>query len=114
MFNSMIHDETGFVVSAELALIVTLIFTGVAVGMAVARDALVMELNDISEMFGTVSQSYNVTGLSKPRNNGRFHAECSGFGYNDGQDECDCKKVNLFNVCGKDDPSNNGIDNESL
>lgn len=109
MLNAMLHDENGFVVSAELALIVTLIFTGVAVGMAVARDALVTELNDVSEMFGTVSQTYNVTGLRKPRNNGKYHATCNGFGYNDGQDECDCKPVLFNNVCGKNDPSNNGI-----
>jgi hypothetical protein len=34
----LFNDEAGFVVSAELALIVTLIFTAVVVGVAVARD----------------------------------------------------------------------------
>ena len=110
----LFNDEAGFVVSAELALIVTLIFTAVAVGVAVARDALVAEYNDISEMIGTMDQSYNLAGHSVARTGtGNVHADNSSFGYNDGQDECDCKDVDLSNVCGKDDPSNNGIDNES-
>jgi Flp pilus assembly pilin Flp len=104
------NDEAGFVVSAELALIVTLIFTAVAVGVAVARDALVTEYNDISEMIGVMNQSYNVQGQSvddgalgtKP------HGVNAGFGYNDQSDVCDCKAVLFPEVCGKDDPSNTG------
>ena len=109
----LFNDEAGFVVSAELALIVTLIFTAVAVGVAVARDALVTEYNDISEMIGTMDQSYNVAGHSVARDSEKVHGDNSSFGYNDGQDECDCKDVNMSNVCGKDDPSDNGINNES-
>ena len=106
----LFNDEAGFVVSAELALIVTLIFTAVAVGMAVARDALVNEYNDISEMFGVMDQTYNVAGHHVARDGGKGHGVNKSFGYNDGADECDCKDVNFVNLCGKDDPSDNGID----
>ena len=100
------NDEAGFVVSAELALIVTLIFTAVAVGVAVARDALVNEYNDISEMIGVVDQSYNVAGQATSGGTVlSYHGINKGFGFNDEADACDCKAVTLSTVCGKDDPS---------
>ena len=97
------NDEAGFVVSAELALIVTLIFTAVAVGVAVARDALVAEYNDISEMIGVMDQSYNVSNQSvaSDASTKGYHALNGSFGYNDGQDDCDCKPVVLAAICGK-------------
>lgn len=110
MIRALAIDETGFVVSAELTLIVTLVFTSVAVGIAVVRDAMVTELNDVSEMIGVVSQSYNVTGLRKPKNTGKPHGECSGFGFNDQSDVCDCQPVQFPEVCGKNDPSGTGVD----
>ena len=108
MLTTLINDESGFVISAELMLIVTLTFTAAAVGLAVVRDALVTEMNDVSEMIGTTSQSYNVTGLRKSKNSGKPHAECSGFGFNDHQDLCDCQPVTFREVCGKNDPSATG------
>lgn len=64
----LFNDEHGFVVSAELMLVITLMFCAAAVGWAAVRDALVNELNDVSHAIGTVSQSYSVVGLSKLRN----------------------------------------------
>jgi len=102
----LFNDEAGFVVSAELALIVTLIFTAVAVGVAVARDALVAEYNDISEMIGVVDQTYNVQGLTVPDGNGgKAHGSANGMGYNDFGDLCDCQALLLSEVCGKNDPA---------
>jgi hypothetical protein len=106
----LFNDEAGFVVSAELALIVTLIFTAVAVGVAVARDALVTEYNDISEMIGVMDQSWNVQGQSVSDGGlgAKGHGSNKGMGYNDEQDICDCKPVTFPEVCGKDDPSGTG------
>jgi len=77
------------------------------VGLTAVRDAVTHELNDISHAFGTVSQSYNVTGLRKGRDDcsGGSHGYIEGFGFNDSTDECDCHVVELVDVCGKDDPS---------
>ncbi len=112
MLRKLFNDEAGFVVSAELALIVTLIFTAVAVGVAVARDALVNEYNDISEMVGTMDQSYNVLGQRVDGGNSAgahpYHGENRGMGFNDYGDNCDCAPVTLTDVCGKDDPSGTG------
>jgi hypothetical protein len=110
LIKTLLTDESGFVISAELTLIVTLIFTAVAVGMAVSRDALVTEMNDVSEMIGVTSQYYHVVGIRKSKNSGKPHGECSGFGFNDQQDICDCEPVTFTSVCGKDDPSGSGRD----
>lgn len=98
------NDEAGFIVSAELMLIITLMFCATAVGWSAVRDALVNELNDVSHAIGAVSQSYNVTGFQKAKSYGN-HARCSGFGFNDDADDCDCKPIEYVDVCGKDDPS---------
>ena len=100
-----INDEAGFVVSAELMLIITMSFCCAAVGWAAVRDALVNELNDVSHAIGSVSQSYNYTGFQKNKDTGKPHASCSGSGFNDDADECDCKIIEYVDVCGKDDPS---------
>jgi len=105
MLRKLFNDEAGFVVSAELMLVITLMFCCAAVGWAAVRDALVNELNDVSHAIGAVSQSYNVTGFQKAKNLGKPHASCSGFGFNDDADECDCKIIEYVDVCGKDDPS---------
>ena len=101
MARALLNDESGLVISTELVLVVTLAFTAVAVGLAAARDALTQELNDVSEMVGTVDQSYNVSGIRKARNHGKYHATCSGFGFNDRSDQCDCEALEIVVVCGK-------------
>lgn len=105
MLSRLLSDDTGFIVSAELMLVVTMMFCSAAVGFAAVRDALVNELNDLSHAIGAVSQSYNVTGIEKERCGCRTHAHCSGFGFNDDADECDCKIIEHVDICGKPDPS---------
>ena len=105
MLRNLLNDENGFIISAELMLLITLSFCMAAVGWAAVRDALVNELNDVSHAIGAVSQSYNVTGFQKPKDLGKNHAECAGFGFNDDADECDCNVLEYVDVCGKDDPS---------
>ena len=105
MLNNLVNDENGFIISAELMLVITLMFCSAAVGWAAVRDALVNELNDVSHAIGAVSQSYSVTGLKKDRKCWRPHAQCSSFGFNDDADECDCRIIEYVDVCGKNDPS---------
>jgi hypothetical protein len=107
MLNRLINDENGFIVSAEIVLIFTLVFCAVAVGIAVVRDALVQELGDVAEAIGALNQSYNYAGITAPTSdtNVPFHAACSGSGFNDGADACDCNGIILVTVAGKNDPS---------
>jgi nanoRNase/pAp phosphatase (c-di-AMP/oligoRNAs hydrolase) len=99
------EDEAGFIISAEMVLVMTIGVLAMVVGLTAVRDSVAHEMNDISHAFGTVSQSYNVTGLHKDSDNGG-HACIAGFGFNDSTDECDCHVIKLVDVCGKDDPSN--------
>ena len=66
----LMNDEAGFVISAELVLVLTIAVLAMVVGLAAVRDAVVQELNDLSHAFGAVSQSTNVTGLSKAKATG--------------------------------------------
>ena len=104
-FHLLAADEHGFVVSAELALVLTIAVLGMVVGLTAVRDAVTHELNDLAHAFGAVSQSYKVGGLKKGRDYGSAHAFISGFGFNDNADDCDCKPIQLIDVHGKDDPS---------
>lgn len=104
MFRKLMSDEAGFIISAELMLIISLGFTAAAVGAAAIRDALVNEMNDVSHAVGSVDQTYKVTGFGKDKAVG-VHGSTAGFGYDDDGDDCDCKIIEYTDVCGKDDPS---------
>lgn len=101
MLMNFLIDESGSVVSAELILVLTITFCAAAVGLSTIGSAVVSELNDVSEMIGSVSQTYNYTGIQAPRDNGKFHGRCSGAGFNDRQDDCDCEGIVLVTTCGK-------------
>ena len=111
-FSKLASDEHGFIISAELVLVMTIAVLGMVVGLAAVRDSVTHELNDLSHAFGAVNQSYSVTGLKKGRHYGEVHAYVAGFGFNDTSDDCDCKPITFIDVCGKDDPSY-GDPNES-
>jgi Flp pilus assembly pilin Flp len=59
-------DEAGFVVSAELILIATILVIGLIVGLAVLRNQIVQEIVDVAMAIGSVSQSYCFSGTAKP------------------------------------------------
>ncbi len=58
------HDERGFVQSAELVLIGTIVILGAIVGLASLRDGIVSELDDTGKAVGALNQSFsvNITG----------------------------------------------------
>ena len=108
MLRNLLNDEAGFLVSAELVLIFTLVFCAVAVGVSTVRDALVQELGDVAESIGALNQGYNYRGIRAQAEGGVDHASCSGSGFNDENDDCDCKGITFTSVCGKNDPSTSG------
>lgn len=106
MLTKLYNDEAGFLISAELVLIFTLVFCAVAVGVAMVKDSLVAELSDVSEAIGALNQSYNFNGLEASNSvNSVNHAVCSGSGFNDEADDCDCQGVRLTVAGSKADPS---------
>lgn len=84
LLNKLLRDEAGFLVSAELILVATIAVLGVIVGLAEIATNVNNELEDIGAAFGSVNQSFYVTGH---HSSGKG---CSaGSGFNDGADHCD-------------------------
>ena len=107
----LFNDEVGFVITAELVLVLTIAVLGMVVGLAAVRDAITNEMNDLASAFGAVDQSFNVVGIRKDKLTGKSHARAWGFAFNDLGDDCDCKPIVYHDVCGKDD-SSTGATNE--
>ncbi len=57
------NDESGFVISAELILVATILVLGLIVGLSSLQTALVYELNNLAWAFGSLNQSYFVPGF---------------------------------------------------
>ena len=77
------NDEAGFVVSAELVLIATVLVIGMLVGLVTIRDQVVQELADVADAFSEVDQSYSFSGVTG-------HASStSGTIFNDESDFCE-------------------------
>ena len=100
----LFNDEAGFIVSAELVLVLTIAVLSMVVGLASIRDSISAELVDLSSAFGAISQSYNFGSISKAKATGN-HGSASGSGFNDKVDDCDCIALTITDVCGKNDTS---------
>jgi hypothetical protein len=59
-------DEAGFVISAELVLVGSLVVIGLVVGLTSLRNQVVQELADVGQAIGSVNQSYAYPGIMKP------------------------------------------------
>ena len=57
-------DESGFVVSADLVLVSTIVVIGLLVGLVSVRDQIVQELGDMAMAAGNLNQSYSFSGLN--------------------------------------------------
>jgi Flp pilus assembly pilin Flp len=80
-------DEAGFIVSAELVLVATMLVIGMIVGLTVVRNQVVQELGDLGAALGMISQGYEYTGVSKADATTTF-AVTDGSGWDDLIDEC--------------------------
>ena len=91
MVRQLLNDEAGFIVSAELVLIATLLVIGLIVGLSEVQHAIVSELNDVADAIGELNQSYSFSGFSK--HDGRaLHAVTYGSDFADTIDECDANQ----------------------
>ncbi len=64
MFSRLMKDEAGFVVSAELIFIATLLVIGLVAGWVAIRNSVVSELTEVAQAIGSVDQSYSFNGRS--------------------------------------------------
>ena len=58
-------DDAGFIVSAELVMVATIVVIGLIVGLTSVRNQVVQELVDVGQAIGSMSQSYAFTGTRK-------------------------------------------------
>jgi len=77
------HDESGFIVSAELVLIATILVIGMLVGLVTIRDQVIQELADVADAFSEVDQSYVYSGITG------HAASTSGTVFDDTHDYCE-------------------------
>jgi hypothetical protein len=59
------NDDAGFIVSAELVLVATILVIGMIVGLTSLRNQVVEELVDVGQAIGSMSQSYAYAGVHK-------------------------------------------------
>jgi hypothetical protein len=63
MMRNLWKDEAGFIVSAELVLVATILVIGLIVGMVSLRNQVVQELVDVGQAIGSLSQSFCFAGV---------------------------------------------------
>ena len=102
MLKTLLNDEAGFIVSAELVLIATILVIGLIVGLSEVQHAIVGELNDVGDAIGELDQSFSYSGFSKNDGGGTTHAFTNGSDFSDLQDDCDNNQCEI--AC--DEPSN--------
>jgi len=81
------NDEAGFIVSAELVLVATILVIAMVVGLVCIRNQVVQELIDVGQALGNVSQTYAYNGIDARVGNHPW-AYCSGASYIDVIDYC--------------------------
>lgn len=77
------QDDLGFVISAELILVATILVIGMIVGLATLRDQIVQELGDVGAAFSQLVQSYSFSGITGHTSN------TAGSAFADFTDFCD-------------------------
>ena len=87
IITQLLNDEAGFIVSAELILVSTIVVLGLIVGLSELSLNINNELEDVGTAFNTVQQSYYFDGFTGHK------ANLSGSGFQDSidfcSDECD-------------------------
>ncbi len=95
MMRQLLNDEAGFIVSAELILVATLLVVGLVVGLAEIQHSVVHELNDVADAIGSLNQSYFFTGFSSRKEDGSIKALSYGSFFADVTDACDNNQCTL-------------------
>ncbi len=95
MLRALLNDEVGFVVSAELVLVATLLVIGLIVGLSEVQHAVVSELNDVADGIGSVNQGFYYAGLSARKGHGQYKSYAFGSSFSDTVDDCDNNQCDI-------------------
>lgn len=94
MLHQLLRDENGFIVSAELVIILTVAVLAMVVGLSEVAVAVTCELNDLSNAFGALDQSLGYTGFAGAGGPaGKSKSFIHGATWIDAIDDCDTNNV---------------------
>ena len=85
LFTKLLNDEAGFLLSAELILISTVLTLGMVVGLSEVSHAINSELFDVASAFDSVNQSYRYDGMFDD------HGSTYGSSYHDHGHDISCR-----------------------
>ena len=91
MLKNLWNNEAGFIISAELTLVLTIAVIGMVVGLSHVAMAVNQELSDVAQAIGSLNQSYSFTGYHCcpcPATGG-FTSQVAGSSFADMPDTCD-------------------------
>ena len=89
MLKNLLNDESGVIISAELALVLTIAVLAMVVGLSEVAVAVNTELNDISNAIGSLNQSYAYTGFQADKTTANPKSYVRGSQFADAVDDCD-------------------------
>ena len=81
--NTLINDEAGFIISAELVLVSTIAVLAMVVGLSEVAINVNNELEDVGSAFGALNQTYCLKGILG------CQGYVSGTEFRDNIDHCD-------------------------
>jgi Flp pilus assembly pilin Flp len=79
--NQFWNDEDGFVLSAELVIILTVAVLAMIVGLTYVQSAVITEFNDIGNALSSLNQSYAYSGFQSWSYFGKYKAYYAGSAY---------------------------------
>jgi len=82
LFSRLYREEEGFIISAELILIATIVVLSMIVGLAEVGAAINNELTDVSQAFEAVNGSDRYDGYDNGDDSGSFGNNNGGNGNN--------------------------------
>jgi len=83
-FRTLLHDENGFIVSAELIIVSTVAVLALVVGLSEISFSVNNELEDVGSAVGTMNQTFYVSGVQSLGKGGAV-----GSSFDDYADYCD-------------------------
>ena len=92
MLKGFWNDEAGFIVSAELILVSTILVIGLIVGLIEVQASVIHELNDVGEAIGSINQSYSYPGALTTKGPHTVATAGSAFGDRSDVECCDCNQ----------------------
>lgn len=96
MLKTLLTDDSGFIVSAELVLVATILVIGMIVGLSEVQHAVVAELNDVGDAIGALNQSYYFSGFHAFKTfGGGLKSNTAGSAFIDVGDDCDNNQCDL-------------------